>query len=139
MSQTNIKQGDFSVPAQEDLTGKEDCLVKLHADQDKLVARLPNAIGDFALFVVLEGAAVNGNASLRPLEPGKTVRLKLKGKCYPGQVVVLADPSVPEDRGKVRQLPMAAGTYRGIAIAQEFGNEGQLILCRPAMLGNITV
>jgi hypothetical protein len=32
-----------------------------------------------------------------------------------------------------------AGTYRGIAVAEEAGVDGQLVLCRPCMLSNVTV
>jgi len=51
---------------------------------------------------------------------------------------VLAVPNGTDD-GKVRKLPTAAGTYRGIAIAEEVGEDEQLVLARPAMIGNITV
>ncbi len=36
-------------------------------------------------------------------------------------------------------VPVNAGTYRALAIAEESGKDGQIVLCRPAMLGNITV
>ena len=42
-------------------------------------------------------------------------------------------------RKAVRALPTAAGTYRGLAIAEEKGVDGQLVLCRPALIGPITV
>ena len=43
------------------------------------------------------------------------------------------------DKGKVRALPTAAGTYRGLGIAEQVGLDGQLVLIRPALIGNITV
>jgi hypothetical protein len=36
-------------------------------------------------------------------------------------------------------LPATAGTYRGLGIAEQVGVDGQLVLIRPAMIGNITV
>jgi len=33
----------------------------------------------------------------------------------------------------------AAGTYRGLGIAEEKGVDGQLVLFRPAMIGDVTV
>jgi hypothetical protein len=36
-------------------------------------------------------------------------------------------------------LPEDAGTYRAVAIAEEKGVAGQLVLARPANLGLITV
>ena len=54
-------------------------------------------------------------------------------------VIVLADTGTAADKGKVRALPAAAGTYRGLGIAEEKGVDGQLVLFRPAMIGNVTV
>jgi hypothetical protein len=56
-----------------------------------------------------------------------------------GDFRVLADVATAADKGKVRALPVAAGTYRGLAIAQEAGVDGQMVLSRPAMLGDIVV
>jgi hypothetical protein len=39
----------------------------------------------------------------------------------------------------VRVLPAGAGTYRVIAIAEEKGVDGQLVLSRPCMVGNVTI
>jgi hypothetical protein len=139
MSQTNVQLGDFPVMAGEDLTGKEDMLVKLGNSSGKLKAYLPAAIGDLAFYVLIEGDALNNTVALRPLEPKRSVRLRLKGTCNPGDVLVLADVTIPTDKGKVRVLPATAGTYRGLAIAEEVGVDGQLVRCRPAMIGNITV
>ena len=139
MSQTNIKQGDFAVLAGEDLTGKEDLLVKLVNDGGTLKARLPTANGDYAFFLLIEGAAADKNVSVRPIEANRGTRIRLKGTCNPGDAMVLADVATTADRGKVRALPATAGTYRGLALAQQAGVDGQLVLCRPAMIGNITV
>ncbi|MDD4175075.1 MAG: hypothetical protein PHN34_12620, partial [Kiritimatiellae bacterium] len=57
----------------------------------------------------------------------------LKGTCNPGDVIVLADTGTAADKGKVRALPAAAGTYRGLGIAEEKGVDGQSVLFRPAM------
>jgi hypothetical protein len=67
------------------------------------------------------------------------VRAVLKGTCNPGDVLVLADTGTTADKGKVRTLPASAGTYRGLTIAEEKGVDGQLVLCRPAMIGNVVV
>ena len=137
--QTNTRQGDFPVRAGEDLTGKEDYLVKLTHDTGVPEVKLPEANADYALYVVTEGAADTKNVSVRPIEAGRNVRIKLKGTCNPGDLLVLADVATAADKGKVRVLPVAAGTYRGLAIAEEAGVDGQTVLCRPAMIGNITV
>ena len=139
MSQTNTRIGDIPVAAGEDLTGKEDRLVKLASDSGQTVAKLPEANSDLALFVLIEGAEADKTAALRPLSADRNVRLPLKGTCNPGDTLVLADVATAADKGKVRALPAAAGTYRGLAIAEEAGVEGQLVLARPAPIGNIIV
>jgi len=139
MSQSNTRVGDIRVAAGEDLTGKEGFLVKLTHDWSVPEVLLPTANTDYALYLVIEGAADGENASLRPIEAGRNIRVKLDGTCDPGDVLVLADVATAEDKGKVRALPADPGTYRALAIAEEAGVDGQLLLCRPALLGDITV
>ncbi len=139
MSQSNTRVGDFRVLAGEDLSGTAGLLVRLGDDGGKAVARLPAAVSDYALFVVIEGAAAGEMMAVRPLEAGRNVRVRLKGSCAPGDVLVLADPTSAADKGKLRALPEAADTYRGLAIAEEQGVDGQLVLCRPAMIGDVVV
>jgi hypothetical protein len=136
---TNTKRGPIQVIAAEDLSGLEGRLAKLTNASGVLKAALPTAIGDYALFLIVEGAAAGGNATLAPLEPGAQVRVRLNGTCDPAAVLVLADPGTAADKGKARTLPTAAGTYRGLLIAEEAGVDEQLVLARPAMLGNLTV
>ena len=140
MSQSNTRTGDIPVTAGEDLAGMEDRLVKLADASGKTVAKLPEANGDFVPFLVIEGTANGKTASLRPLHADRNVRVPLKGTCNPGDTLVLADVATAADKGKVRALPTAPGTYRGLLIAEQAGVEGQLVLARPApWIGNITV
>ncbi len=139
MSQSNTRVGDFRVLAGESLTGMEGRLVKLTHDTGVPEVQLPAANSDYALYVLLEGAADAALCSVRPIEAGRTVRVTLKGTCNPGDVLVLADVTTAADKGKVRVLPATAGTYRGLGIAEEAGVDGQLVLIRPALIGNITV
>jgi hypothetical protein len=139
MSQSNTRVGDFRVLAGESLVGMEGRLVKLSHDTGVPEVLLPAANSDYALYVVLDGAADAALVSVRPIEVGRTVRVPLKGTCNPGDVLVLADVATDADKGKVRVLPTAAGTYRGLGIAEQVGVDGQLVLIRPALIGNITV
>ena len=139
MSQTNTRVGDFVVLAGEDLTEKEGFLVKLTHDAGEPEVLLPTDNDDLALYVVLDGVADGELISIRPVEASRNVRAKLGGTCNPGDVLVLADVATAEDKGMLRALPAAAGTYRGLALAEEIGVDGQLVLCRPAMLGPIVV
>ena len=139
MSQTNTRVGDVRVLAGEDLTGKEGFLVVMTHDSSVPEVKLPTDNGDLAVYVVVEGGADASLVSLRPLDAERNVRLELEGTCDPGDVLVLADVGTPADKGKVRLLPTDPGTYRGLAIAEEAGVDGQLVLARPAMVGLVTV
>ena len=139
MSQSNTRVGDFPMAAGEDLSGMEGRLVKVSHDGGAAEVVLPTDNGDFAFFVLVEGVAVGRQAGVRPIEAGRNVRLRLVGTCNPGDVLVLADGTTPANKGKVRALPAEAGTYRGLAIAEEAGIDGQLVLARPAMIGAVEV
>lgn len=125
--------------AGEDLTGKEGCLVKMGHDTGVPEVTLPAANSDLALYLLMEDGADGKLVTVRPVQPDRNVRLILKGTCNPGDVMVLADVATAADKGKVRALPVAAGTYRGLGIAEQVGVDGQLVLVRPALIGNITV
>ena len=139
MSQSDVRVGSFRVLAGEDLTGKEGFLVKLAHDTGVPEVKLPAAIADYALYVVINDGADAEPVDVMPLEAGVNVRVPLKGTCNPGDVLVLADTGTAADKGKLRALPAAGGTYRGLAVAEEKGADGQLVLCRPAMIGNVVV
>jgi hypothetical protein len=100
---------------------------------------LPDSLTDPALYLVLEGAAADATGYFLPLSSAANVRLPLIGTCNPGDTLVIADPSVEGQPGKVTVLPEDAGTYRAVAIAEEKGIDTQLVLARPANLGTITV
>jgi hypothetical protein len=127
------------VLAGEDLAGKEARLVKLTHDTGVAEVKLPEINSDHVPYVLIEGAADAKLVSVRPMQADRNVRIALKGACNPGDVMVLADVATDADRGKVRALPATAGTYRGLGIAEQAGVDGQLVLVRPAMIGNITV
>ena len=139
MSQSDTRVGDFRVLAGEDLTGKSGYLVRLTHDAGVPEVMLPADNGDYALYVLVNGAEDKAYVDVRPLEAGRNVRLELKGLCYPGDVLVLADVGTAADKGKVRARPTAAGTYRGLALAEEVGADGQQVLARPALIGPLTV
>ena len=76
--------------------------------------------------------------SVAPLHGDRNVRLKLKGGCNPGDVIVPAAIDGTED-GKVQALPATPDVYFAIGIAEELGVDGQLVLVRPTPLGFVTV
>lgn len=137
MSQSNTKVGDIRIKTGGDLTGKNGYLAKM-MDAFGPAVDLVKFAGERPLYVIIEGAAPAKLASVRPLEPGRNVRLVLSGGCNPGdKLVTVVDAGA--DNGKVKALPVAAGTYFGVAIAEETGVDGQLVLARPSLMGNIVV
>ena len=138
MSQTNTQAGQIVLPANENLTGKEGLLVAIVNASAVAKFALPDAVSDLALFVLTDGDAAGEKVAALPLSPDRNVRIRLSGTCVPGDVFVPADIDGTKD-GMVKVLPAAGGTYRGIAIAEESGIDGQLVKARPAMIGNITV
>lgn len=137
-TQSNTIVGDIRVIAGEDLTGMEGRLVKIASSSGTPVAKLPENIADYALYVLTEGGAAGERVTLRPLSPDRQVWVRLNSTCAPGDVLVLEAIS-GGNQGKLRKLPTGSGTYRGLAIAEETGADEQLVLCRPAMIGNIVV
>jgi len=138
-TQNDTRVGDLPLVAGEDLTGMEGRLAVLGNAAGKPVVVLPDAATDVAAFVVIEGNGAGKAATVRPLEPGRNVRLRLIGDCVPGDVLVAADPTDPLMRGLVAVVPAEAGTYRGLAIAEQAGVTGQLVLARPVAVGEIVV
>ena len=139
MSQSNTRVGDIRVLAGADLTGMEDRLVVMGQNAGVAQVTLPAANSDLALYVLTEDGDSGDLVAVRPLQPDRNVRVALKGTCNPGDVMVLADVATAADKGKLRSLPAAAGTYRVLGIAEQAGVDGQLVLVRPAVLGNVTV
>lgn len=128
--------GAIAKVAGEDLTDLDGRLVKLDADGEVI---LPTAITDITPFLLVEDGASGDNVTVLPFTGEKNHRVRLNGTCNAGDTLVLADTAVAGDKGKLRALPAAPGTYRGIAIAEEDGVDEQLVLCRPYPVGNITV
>lgn len=136
---TDVRTGEIRVLAGEDLTDKAGFLVVMTHDTGIAEVKLPAANSDLALYAVTDEGKDGTLVSVEPIAAGRNIRAPLKGTCNPGDVLVLADTATPGDKGKVRALPAGVGTYRGIAIAEEVGVEGQHVLCRPALVGPITV
>jgi len=137
MSQSNTRVGDIRVKAGGDLTGKNGFLAKM-TDVFGPAVDLVKFAGERPLYVVIEGVATSQLASVRPLEPNRNVRLVLSGTCNPGDTLV-AMVEAGANNGKVQALPAEVGTYHGVAVAEEAGVDGQLVLARPASIGNVVV
>jgi hypothetical protein len=139
MPQTNVKSGPIPAACGEDLSNATDLLVALSHDAGTPQMLLPAAQDDLVPYLVLEGATEGENGSFMPLHLDQNIRVPIVGICNPGDTLVLADPAVEGQAGKVTVLPEDAGDYRGVGLAEEQGIDGQLLLLRPLPLGVITV
>lgn len=137
MSQSNTRVGDIRMKAGGNLTGKNGYLAKI-TDVFGPAVDLVKFAGERPLYVVTDGVAQGNLATIRPLDPNRNIRVILAGTCNPGDTLVAVVES-PVNNGKVMALPTEAGTYMGVALAEEAGVDGQLVLARPAMIGNIVV
>lgn len=135
MSQSNTQVGQIVLLSNVDLTGKEGYLVKIANASNVAKFALPTGDLDYAVFVLTDGDETDQTSAALPLSSDRNVRLKLTGTCIPGQVLVLNSVTW----GTVSALPSSPGNYRGIAIAEEVGVDGQLVKARPLSFGKITV
>jgi hypothetical protein len=139
MSQSNTHDGDILVTANEDLSTYADVLVAPYNNSGALVVTRPAANNDAAVYVLVYGAPVGGKATVRPLDPNRTVRVTAKGTGNPGDALSLADGvTTAADKGKVRKVPTTSGTYRLVGVAEEAFVDGQLVRMRPTF-GSVTV
>jgi hypothetical protein len=139
MSQSNTQEGDLLLTTGEDLSTTADVLVAPYNSSGQIVVTRPAANNDYAIYVLVYGATSGGKATVRPLNPNRTVRVTAKGTGNPGDPLVLADGvTTAADKGKVRKLPTTTGTYRLVAIAEEAFVDGQLVKVRPTF-GSVTV
>jgi len=126
------------IVANEDLSTYADVLVAPYNSAGQLVVTRPAANNDNAIYLLVYGAPVGGQATVRPLQPNRSVRIVAKGTGNPGDPLVLADGvTTAADKGKVRK-PTTTGTYRLVAIAEEAFVDGQLVKARPTF-GTVTI
>lgn len=124
-------EGKIMRLAIEDLTGKEGYLCRLINNAGKPGVKLPDANTDRVNFIVDDGGAAATNVSIDPRTPHRQYRTPVKDAGETGDILVLADVATAADRGKLRKLPAAAGTYYAVGAAEEHYVAGQLVLWRP--------
>ena len=88
----------------------------------------PTAASDLALYLVLEGAALGGDASVQALSPERNVRIRVNGTGSKGDVLVLATGG---DLGKVTAYAAQTGVLFSPGIAEEDFEDEQMVLVRP--------
>ncbi len=119
----------FTVLAGELLENAARLLVLTH-DTGVPEVKLPAANTDDAFYLLLETGADGELVDVKPLVNGEEIRVTLKGTCNPGANLCLADVGTAADKGKVRTIPVGAGTYRPFLKAEEAGVDGQAVRAR---------
>lgn len=127
-SQSNTQQGDIVINAGIDLTGKEGYLVKLADQGSQPEVLLPTDEADVCQYVVIDGAALDSDCTVRPLCDGAQVRIRANGTGDAGDVMALA--TIGTDAGKVEALPADADTYFTVGYAEEDFLDEQFVKVR---------
>lgn len=128
-TQTNTKPGViFPGIADGVLTSLEGRLTKMTADGYKL----PETVYDLALFLLLEGAADEGDITLAQLTPETNMRIRGNGTGSRGNILVLCDPTASSgaNAGKVEAIGSTQGIYFSPGIAEEDFVDEQLVKVR---------
>jgi hypothetical protein len=129
-TQSNTVQGSRKFNSGESLVGKEGYLVALVDGGSIAELLLPTSVSQLTLFLVDMGMGLDENSDAQPLVTGDERRLIAKGAGSAGDVLVLADPATPADKGKVRAVPATEGAYFSPGVAQEDFANGQFVLVR---------
>lgn len=129
-TQSNTVQGSRKFNSGESLVGKEGFLVALVDAGSIAELVLPTTASQLALFLVDMGVAEDENSDAQPLVTGDERRMIAKGAGSAGDILALADPSTPADKGKVRAAPATQGIYFSPGVAQEDFADGQHVLVR---------
>lgn len=134
-TQSDTKVGQLPLICGEALTDKEGYLCKLGSTG----ALLPTSIDELAPYLCVAGEAADANGQFQPFTGERNHRVFAKGAGSKGDQLVLADPSTPADKGKLRVLPEAADTYLVLAIAEEDFVDGQSVKVRPVPVLSVVV
>lgn len=133
VSQTNTQPGKRVLLSAVALLGLEGRLVMLADGGSAPEVNLPGSVSDLALYIVTEGGAQDETSEVIPLLGESNRRVRLNGVVSAGAPVVLCNPTANAgvNAGKVEALPEAGGLYFSPGIAEEDGEDEQLLLIRP--------
>jgi hypothetical protein len=134
--QSNTQSGLLPIIALEAIAA--NLLVSPVNNAGVLNVQKPNDKTDEVLYVIQDAATAGALVDCIPLSTERNVRATLSGTCNPGAQLILATPNGTVD-GMVKTLPVTAGTYRLVGIAEEAGVDGQAVLFRPVGSRLITV
>jgi hypothetical protein len=129
-SQSNTQSGTRQYNSGEALTSMEGRLVKVVDGGSIPELKLPEAVSDICLHVVVDGNGEDEQSQVIPLEVGKEVRVRANGTGSAGDVLVLEAIS-GANIGKVRSVPTTEGVYFSPGKAVEDFVDEQLVKIDP--------
>jgi hypothetical protein len=131
-SQGDTKRGDITLPANSNLTDKENLLWKIVNRNGSPAFDLPGAVTDIACFVGASGDVQGNQVAAEAPSMDQNCRILLDLTCNPGDKLALS----PNIWGRVYAPQTGAGATLVEFVAEEAGIAGQLLLCRriPARL-----
>jgi phage-related tail fiber protein len=130
-NQSDTKRGCISLPANSNLTGKENLLWKVVNNNGVASFDLPAAVTDIAVYLGMSGDVQGNNVQAESPDFGDTFRVVFDGTtaCNPGDKLSLS----PNTWGAIYapQAGAGAGFYNCVALEPgNAGQNGQLILVK---------
>ena len=130
-NQSDTKKGAITLPANANLTGYDNSLVKIVNNAGAANFALPTAVTDFAFYVLATGDAQGNLVAGEVPAMDENVRLLFSGNCNPGDALALNGAAY----GQIFKPAAGAGNIACDWIAEEAGAGGttlvpQLLKCR---------
>jgi|SRR5579859_199437 len=119
-SQSDTKEGAIALPANADLTGKDNSLVKIVNNNGLPNFALPTAVNDFAYFVLAQGDVAGNTVYAEAPGLDENVRLLFSGTCNPGDPLATNGAAF----GQIFKPANGAGALFVDWIAEEAGAGG---------------
>lgn len=119
-SQSDTKLGAIALPANADLTGKDNSLVKIVNNNGAPNFGLPTGANDFAYFVLAQGDVAGATVYAESPGMDENVRLLFSGNCNPGDPLATNTAAY----GQIFKPANGAGALSIDWIAEEAGAGG---------------
>lgn len=119
-NQSDTKEGAIALPANSNLTGKDNFLVKIVNSGGNAAFDLPAAAADYAYYVLAQGDVQGNTVFAEAPDLDENCRLSFSGNCNPGDPLSLN----PNAWGQIYKPAAGAGNIFYDWIAEEAGAGG---------------
>lgn len=124
-SQSDVRDGDFTLLSNSNLTGKENQLLKVVNNAGVAMFDLAGAAADLAFFICMSGGAQNAETAAQAPQLGQSCRILLDTACNPGDQLGLSKANL----GQLTKPAAGYGAGFYTFIALEAGVANQLVKC----------